>query len=228
MRRDRGHQRVEGQRARVVGHEQRAAGGRHVLDADGLHAEPLVVERAQQRHDHVLGQVAVEAEVVDRVAAREPALQELADLGHPCLELRRSRRGRQRGQLAAGGGLDGVHGLLGVPAVAVHPACGGRALGEGSDPRSARPPRRGTGSRTTSVLAQRDDPGLGHDVSSRTLVVGQRVGGVWCGVTSPWAGRARRRPPRPGPARASPDRSTGAARARPRSRRTPAPSSSVA
>ena len=46
---DLGHQRVERDRAGVVGHDQRAALGRDVLDAADLDPEPLLGERPQQR-----------------------------------------------------------------------------------------------------------------------------------------------------------------------------------
>jgi len=58
--------------AGVVGHEQRTAVGREVLDAVHLDPEPLVIERPEQREDDVLGEVGVEAEVVDGVVAGHP------------------------------------------------------------------------------------------------------------------------------------------------------------
>ena len=73
---ERGHQRVERDRAGVVGDHQRAAVVGDVLEAGDLGAEPVLVQRAQQRQQNVLGELRVEAEVVDLVVAGEPAAQE--------------------------------------------------------------------------------------------------------------------------------------------------------
>ncbi len=76
----RDHHPVGGQRPGVVGHHQRAA-GRQVLGARGADAPVHAVQRAQQRQQHVLGEVDVEAEVVDLVVAGHPAAQERGDVG---------------------------------------------------------------------------------------------------------------------------------------------------
>jgi hypothetical protein len=75
---DHRHHGVEGpQPAGVVGHEQRGAVVRHVVDAGHLDPEPPPVQRPQDRHQGLLGEVLVEAEVVDPVVAGEPSAEEL-------------------------------------------------------------------------------------------------------------------------------------------------------
>ncbi len=53
--------------------------------AGRLHPEPLLVQRAERRGQHVLGEVAVEAELVDLVVAGDPAAQEGQAAGDPAL-----------------------------------------------------------------------------------------------------------------------------------------------
>ena len=74
-----------GHRAGVVGDHQRAALGGDVLQAAHLEAEPLLRDRAQRRHEEALGQLAVEAVVVDLVVALEPAAHERHQLGEAAL-----------------------------------------------------------------------------------------------------------------------------------------------
>ena len=64
------HQRVDGDRAGVVGDDQRATLGGDVLDAAHLDPEPVPVERTQHGQENVLGEVGVEAELVDRRSRR--------------------------------------------------------------------------------------------------------------------------------------------------------------
>jgi len=51
----------------MVGHDERATGAGDVLDATNLDAEPRLVQRPEQRKVGVLGEVLVEAELVDGV-----------------------------------------------------------------------------------------------------------------------------------------------------------------
>ncbi len=74
--RDRSHQRVQGQHTGVVRDQQGTALGGQVRDTEGVDAEPLAVQRAQRRQDHRLGQLGVEAELVDGVVAGQPVAQE--------------------------------------------------------------------------------------------------------------------------------------------------------
>ena len=76
MNRDLGHQGVQRHRARMVGHDQRAAGAGDVLDAANLDAEPRLVQRSQQREVGVLGEVLVEAEVVNDVVPAQASTHE--------------------------------------------------------------------------------------------------------------------------------------------------------
>ena len=98
VQRDRGHQRVERNGAGVVGDDQRAALVRHVVQAGGLDPEPRPVERPQQRENDVVGEVGVEAELVDVVVAGQPAAQEGERVGE-----RRLPFGRERSGVALGG-----------------------------------------------------------------------------------------------------------------------------
>ena len=59
------HQSVKRHRAGMVCHDQRTAGAGDVLDAAHLHAEPRLVQRPQQRKVDVLGEVLVEAVLID-------------------------------------------------------------------------------------------------------------------------------------------------------------------
>ncbi|KUH36454.1 hypothetical protein ATE80_23580 [Streptomyces kanasensis] len=70
------HQPVQRERARVVRHDQGAALGRDVLDAEHLHPEVLLVQGPQQRHEHLVGELLVVPELVDLVLAGEAAPQE--------------------------------------------------------------------------------------------------------------------------------------------------------
>ena len=73
----RAHHTVEGpQRARVVADEQRPALVRDVVDADRLGAEPLPVQRTGSRQDDAVGEIRVEAEVIDLVVTADPSPQE--------------------------------------------------------------------------------------------------------------------------------------------------------
>jgi alkyl hydroperoxide reductase subunit AhpF len=75
-----GHERIQGDRARVVADHERAADIRNVLHAAGLDSEPLSVERAQRLHQHLVGELGIEAEVVDLVVAGEPIGDELTKI----------------------------------------------------------------------------------------------------------------------------------------------------
>ena len=66
---DHRHQAVDRDRAGVVGDDQRAALGRDVLDAADLDPEPLLGDRAQRGHQEPLGDLGVEAVLVDDVVA---------------------------------------------------------------------------------------------------------------------------------------------------------------
>ena len=81
------HQAVDRHGAGVVGHHQRTALGGDVLGAADLDAEPLLGDRAQRGQEEALGDLAVEAVVVDDVVAVEPATQEGQQLGQPALPL---------------------------------------------------------------------------------------------------------------------------------------------
>ena len=67
--RDRGHERVERQRPGVVGDDERAPVGGDVLGTAHLDPEPLLEQRTQDGLDHVVGEMRVEAEIVDLVIA---------------------------------------------------------------------------------------------------------------------------------------------------------------
>ena len=88
--RDLRHQRIECDGARVVGDDERAARRGDPVDTAHLHAEPPLEEGSQRRDEHVVGQVGIEAEVVDRVVTGEPTAQEveesraLVDVGARC------------------------------------------------------------------------------------------------------------------------------------------------
>ena len=104
--RQRRHHRVERQRAGVVADDQRAAVVGHVLQAARLDPEPLVVERPEGRGEHVVGQVGVEAELVDLVVAGDPAAQERQRAGELALPFDSGRgAGEAEGAPAVGGRL---------------------------------------------------------------------------------------------------------------------------
>jgi hypothetical protein len=79
--RDLGHQRVQSDRARMVGDDERATLAGYVLDAADLDPEPRLVQRAQQRQVDVLGEVLVETELVDGVVPGEAPTDEGQDVG---------------------------------------------------------------------------------------------------------------------------------------------------
>ncbi len=101
VQRDLGHDRVERDRSGVVRDHKGAALRRDVLEPGRLDAEPRPVERADQAEEHAVGELGVEAEVVDAVVARQPPAGEVepALLGRVLDEL---------GQLRGGGRL-GLH-----------------------------------------------------------------------------------------------------------------------
>jgi hypothetical protein len=104
-----GDHRVERQRPGVVGDDQRAVLGGQVLDAVRADAPVVAVQRPQQRHHDRLGQVDVEAVLVDLVVAGQPPAQEpgrLADVVEEALTGHVAQR------------LEGVHG--GRPAATCH------------------------------------------------------------------------------------------------------------
>ena len=75
-----GHHRVEGHGARVVRHDKCARFGRDVLQARGLNPEPRPIERTNQGHEDVLGEIGVESELIDRVVTTATPLNELPRL----------------------------------------------------------------------------------------------------------------------------------------------------
>src|SRR4029079_14842262 len=77
----------DGDRARVVRHDEGATGGRDVLDAPHLDPEPVPVDRAEHGIEHVLGEVDVVAEVVDLVVAVDPAPHVGEHLGDAALDV---------------------------------------------------------------------------------------------------------------------------------------------
>ena len=81
------HQAVDRDGAGVVGDDQRAALGRDVLDAADLDPEPLLRDRAQRGHEEPLGDLLVEAVLVDDVVAGHPAAQEGQEPGQLRLPL---------------------------------------------------------------------------------------------------------------------------------------------
>ena len=96
------HRRVDRDRAGVVGDDQRAAVGGHVLHAAGLDPEVLLVERPQRRQRDVVGEVGVEAELVDLVVAGDPAAQERQAAGELALPVGAPRRLVDRGSTGGG------------------------------------------------------------------------------------------------------------------------------
>ena len=77
------HQPVERQHARVVGDDQRGARFRQVLDAADLDAEPRVEKDSQQRQEHRIVEVLIEAEFVDGVIAHHSLANEFSNRGDP-------------------------------------------------------------------------------------------------------------------------------------------------
>ena len=85
------HQAVERHGAGVVGDHERAALGGDVLQPADLEPEPLLGDRPQRGHEEPLGELAVEAVVVDLVVALEPAAHERHQLGEAALPVGRRR-----------------------------------------------------------------------------------------------------------------------------------------
>jgi hypothetical protein len=70
----------------VVRDEESRPGRGDVLDAHLVDAEPLLEQGAQDREEHVLGQVAVEAQVVDRIVAGHAPAREREGIREKLLE----------------------------------------------------------------------------------------------------------------------------------------------
>ena len=117
-----------------------------------LDPEPLLVQRPQRRQEDVVGEVGVEAEVVDLVVAGQPAAQEGQRAGQAALPTglgadggdlfgcrdalgRRGRRDALGRRTRSAGGVDGVTGApaggFGVPTPV---PCGTSVLGTGVPP----------------------------------------------------------------------------------------------
>ena len=77
---DLGHQRVERDRAGVIGDDQCRACGWDVLDPANLDPEPRPIQRAQQGKQDSVGELLVEPELVDLVVPGQPATQEIQRL----------------------------------------------------------------------------------------------------------------------------------------------------
>ncbi len=77
------HQPVERQHPGVVGHHQRGAVPRQVLDPTDLNAEPGIEKDSQQRQKHRIVEVRIEAEFVDGVIAHHPLADKLSNCGDP-------------------------------------------------------------------------------------------------------------------------------------------------
>ena len=84
---DHGHQAVDRDRAGVVGDDQGAAFGGDVLGSAHLDPEPLLGDRTQGGHEEPLGDLGVEAVLVDDVVAGDPTAQEGEELGELRLPL---------------------------------------------------------------------------------------------------------------------------------------------
>jgi hypothetical protein len=65
------HKGIQGNRPGVIGDDQRATLRGHLLRSAHHYAEPPFVERAKRREEHVVGEVGIETEVIDRVITRE-------------------------------------------------------------------------------------------------------------------------------------------------------------
>ena len=77
------HDRVDRQRAGVVGDHQRGARLGHVRQPAHPDPEPALVEHPGDRHQHAAVELRVEAELVDLGLAVELAARELKDVGQP-------------------------------------------------------------------------------------------------------------------------------------------------
>ena len=134
--------------AGVVGDDQRAALGGDVLDAADLDPEPLLGDRPQRGHEEPLGDLLVEAVLVDDVVAGHPAAQERQEPGQLRLPLVAEELlggVLERGQPVArpgcprSGPRSSVRLVAARTAVAVATSRTGRLVrGRGSAPRSAR------------------------------------------------------------------------------------------
>ena len=107
---DHRHQAVDRDGAGVVGDDEGAAVGGDVLDAADLDAEPLLGDRAQRGHEEALGDLLVEAVLVDGVVAGDPAAQEGQEAGQLRLPL--------LAEHLAGGVLEGREPVAGRDAAA--------------------------------------------------------------------------------------------------------------
>ena len=111
------HQPVHRDGAGVVGDDQGAALGRDVLDAADLDAEPLLRDRAERGDQEALGDLGVEAVLVDDVVAGDATAQEREELREPGLPVVAEdlaggvgQRGQPVGDRDAGGALGGAGG----------------------------------------------------------------------------------------------------------------------
>ncbi len=77
------HDRVERQHPGMVGHDERRAGVRDVLQPAHADAEPLPVDRPGQRHDHRGVEVGIETGLVDLVVPLGAAAHEVRDGSDP-------------------------------------------------------------------------------------------------------------------------------------------------
>jgi len=75
------HQSIQGDRTRMVGHHECSTCAGDVLDAPDLDPEPRLVERSKQRQVDMLGEVLIEAEIVDRVVPGKASTKEGQDSG---------------------------------------------------------------------------------------------------------------------------------------------------
>ena len=214
------HQAVERHRPGVVGHDERAALGRDVVQAAHLEPEPLLRDRAQRGHEEALGQLTVEAVVVDLVVALEPTARERHQLGEAPLPvvtedvLRRALRGgepvadgdaglRLGDPLRAGrrrcgrgdGRLGGRRGLASGGRARRRLAGGRRSALAGSLPRRRCQVARGR--RRTGLARAAAGPAAGPDRDDDGVLAGAVAGLLRHGRPLPSrAGRARGRSPR--------------------------------
>ena len=115
---DLGHQSVEGQHARMVGHHQSRAGLGEVLDPADLRPEPRPEEHSQQRKDDCFVEVRVEPELVDAVVTGHPLADEVGDRGNVLGQLGR-RRLDTVGPVCVDVADDGVEFLVGDVAIGI-------------------------------------------------------------------------------------------------------------
>ena len=139
VQRHRRHQRVDRDGAGVVGDHQPAAGARHVLQAEGLDPEPLLVERPQDRQQEVVGQVGVEAELVGLVLPGDAAAQEVHGVGELVLPAGRRRR-RDEGLVVVGPQRDDAGLRHPAPPADRAPGARGSAARRAPQPRRRRSP----------------------------------------------------------------------------------------